>query len=148
MILGTYDPTYGELLEDQWLLKLRDDHAYEWDEAKRKHVVKATYKTGFLTKLTKKGELPKSFESWGGSHYGESGHSLPIYVFQENYRTGWKLISWRFGKSQNWARMKHPEGFIVEIYLDNFLDVVKETAMDQGEILDEYKWVDNKLVMK
>jgi hypothetical protein len=145
MILGTYDETYGELLEDQWLLKLREDKV--WNPEKRIWE-EGLQKTGFLSKLTKKGELPKSFESWGGSHYGESGHSLPIYVFQENYRTGWKLISWRFGKSQNWARMKHPEGFIVEIYLDNFLDVVKETAMDQGEILDEYKWVDNKLVMK
>jgi len=31
MIIGTYDPTYGELLEDQWLLKLRDDVQYGWD---------------------------------------------------------------------------------------------------------------------
>jgi hypothetical protein len=30
--------------------------------------------------------------------------------FQETYRTGWKLISWRFGQSQNWARVRHPEG--------------------------------------
>ena len=145
MILGTYDETYGELLEDQWLLKLREDKV--WNPEKRIWE-EGLQKTGFLSKLTKKGELPKSFTDWGGDRYGATGKDLPIYVFQESYRTGWKLISWRFGKSQNWARMRHPEGFVVEIYLDNFLDVVKETAMDQGEILDEYKWVDNKLVMK
>jgi hypothetical protein len=146
MILGTYDPTYGELLEDQWLLKIREDAQYGWDG--EKHFIEKTYKTGFLTKLTKKGELPKSFHEWGGARYGESGHDLPIYVFQEDYRSGWKLISWRFGKSQNWARMRHPEGFILEIYLDSFLEVVKDTTMDQGVIVDEYKWENNKLIKK
>ena len=143
MILGTYDETYGELLEDQWLLKLRSDS--EWDGKKW---IPDAFKTGFLSKLTKKGELPKSFTDWGGDRYGATGKDLPIYVFQESYRTGWKLISWRFGKSQNWARMRHPEGFVVEIYLSNFLDVVKETSMDQGMILGEYKWEDNKLVKR
>jgi hypothetical protein len=143
MILGTYHEAYGELLEDQWLLKLRSDS--EWDGTKW---IPDAFKTGFLSKLTKKGELPKSFTDWGGDRYGAAGKDLPVYVFQESYRTGWKLISWRFGKSQNWARMKHPEGFVVEIYLNNFLDVVKETSMDQGMILGEYKWEDNKLVKR
>jgi hypothetical protein len=143
MILGTYHDAYGELLEDQWMLKLRSDS--EWDGKKW---IPDAFKTGFLSKLTKKGELPKSFTDWGGDRYGATGKDLPIYVFQESYRTGWKLISWRFGKSQNWARMRHPEGFVVEIYLSNFLDVVKETSMDQGVILGEYKWEDNKLVKK
>jgi len=148
MILGTYDETYGPLLEDQWLLKIREDYSSEWNRDKNEFQVREVFKTGFLSKLTKKGEFPKSFHDWGGSRYGESGHDLPVYVFQESYRTGWKLISWRFGKSQNWARMKHPEGFILEIYLSNFLDVVKETTMDQGVILGEYKWEDNKLIKK
>jgi hypothetical protein len=143
MILGTYHEAYGKLLEDQWLLKLRDDD--EWDGNKW---VKGAYMTGFLSKLSQKGEIPKSFLDWGGTRYGESGKDLPINVFQESYRTGWKLISWRFGKSQNWARVRHPEGFVVEIYLSNFLDVVKECTMDQGVILGEYKWEKNKLIKK
>lgn len=143
MILGTYDPTYGELLEDQWLLKLRSDS--EWDGKKW---IPDAFKTGFLTKLTKKGELPKSFLDWGGTRYGESGRDLPIYVFQEEYRTGWKLLSWRFGQSQNWARVRHPEGFVVEIYLSNFLEVVQNSSIDQGVICEPYKWVDNKLIKK
>lgn len=143
MILGTYHEAYGELLEDQWLLKLREDEDRRWDG--KRYVSDGIYKTGFLSKLTKKGDLPKPFLDWGGKRYGESGRDLPVYVFQETYRTGWKLISWRFGQSQNWARVRHPEGFVVEIYLDNFLDVVKESTLDQGVILGEYKWVDNKL---
>jgi hypothetical protein len=146
MILGTYDETYGELLEDQWLLKLRDDVQYGWDG--KKHFAEKTYKTGFLTKLTKKGELPKAFEAWGGPQYGVSGHDLPIYVFQETYRSGWSLVSWRFGKSQNWARMRHPEGFHLEIYLDDLLNVIKNDSLDQGVIVGEYKWCDNKLIKK
>jgi hypothetical protein len=143
MILGTYHETYGELLENQWLLKLRDDS--EWNG---KTWVPNAFKTGFLSKLTKKGELPKSFLDWGGTRYGESGRDLPIYVFHEDYRTGWKLISWRFGQSQNWARARHPEGFVVEIYLNNFLDVVKSSTIDEGVILEPYMWSDNRLIKK
>lgn len=144
MILGTYDETYGDLLEDQWLLKLREDDVRELDG--KKWVFKGTRKTGFFSKLTQKGAIPKPFAEWGGTRHGESGKDLPVYVFQETYRTGWKLLSWRFGQSQNWAVMRHPEGFTLEIYLNNFLDVVKETAMDQGVIAGAYKWENNKLI--
>jgi hypothetical protein len=146
MMLGTYSETYGELLEDQWLLKLREEEEREFDG--KRWVNKGTFKTGFLTKLTQKGKLPKAFLEWGGTRYGESGNDLPIYVFQESYRTGWKLLSWRFGQSQNWARVRHPEGFVQEIYLSNFLDVVKESNIDQGVITEAYKWEDNKLIKK
>ena len=136
MILGTYHDAYGELLEDQWLLKLRSDS--EWDGKKW---IPDAFKTGFLSKLTQKGELPKSFLGWGEA-------DATIYVFHETYRTGWKLLSWRFGKSQNWARVQHPEGFVLEIYLNNFLEVVKESTLDQGVILGEYKWESNRLLKK
>jgi hypothetical protein len=139
MILGTYDETYGPLLEDQWLLKLRE----------------GSPKTGFLSKLTQKGELPVKFKDWGvyrswdpATGYYASGENLPVYVWEETYRSGWKLKKWRIGKSQEWAVMQHPEGFILEIYLTNFLDIVLNETVDQGMIVGEFKWKDNKLYKK
>lgn len=150
MILGTYEETYGELLEDQFLLKLRDDAEWYWDG--EKHQVKTYYKTGFLTKLTKKGELPKAFDDWGTNKpYGTQSvpySKLPVYVWQETYRSGWKLVSWRIGKSQEWAKVRHPEGFLLEIYLSNFLEIVLDATMDQGVLVGEYKWEANKLIKK
>lgn len=147
MILGTYHEEYGELREDEWLLKIRETPSKKiWQDGR--WVETKPHKTGFLSKLTKKGELPKPFVNWGGIHYGESGRDLPIYVFKEDYRTGWELLSWRFGKSQNWATVMHPEGFTLEIYLDNFLEVIKNDTLDHGTILGEYKWIDNKLIKK
>lgn len=144
MILGTYDESYGELREDEYLLKLRDD--YEWDWDGEKHQVKNSYKTGFLTKLTKKGELPKAFDYWGTQSVPYS--KLTVYVWQESFRSGWKLKSWRIGKSQEWAKVQHPDGFLVEIYLSNFLEIVLDATMDQGVLVGEYKWEANKLIKK
>ncbi len=118
------------LQEDEYLLKIDGK------------ITKKYPPTGFLTKLTLKGELPKNFVSWR-----EVDH-LKIYIFKEIYRSGWKLFSWRFGMSQNWAILIHPEGFTVEIYLDQFLDIVQENTIENGTILGEFKWEKNKLIKK
>ena len=140
MILGTYDETYGPLLEDQWLLKLRNDYPN---------------KTGFLSKLTQKGALPVKFEDWNStqSYNRETGKwdvtkDTTTYVWQENYRSGWTLKNWRIGKSQEWAVVKHPEGFLLEIYLTNFLEILKQDITVFGVLSEEYKWEDNKLIRK
>ncbi len=137
MILGTYHDTYGELLEDEWLLKLREDPHTE-----RKGGEWIPGKVGFFSKLNKSGELPVAFLAWGG------GREDTIYIFRETYRTGWKIFSWRFGKSQNWAVLRHPEGFTVEIYLTNFLEIMKEDIVDRGYLAGEYIWSHNKLIKK
>lgn len=144
MILGTYDETYGELLEDQWLLKLREDSVLEWNG--KEHVAKETFKTGFLTKLTQKGKVPVKFEDWGKTYTDRT--PLPTYVWQESFRSGWKLKSWRIGQSQEWAVVKSPEGFTLEIYLTNFLEIVLNESVDQGVIVGEFKWESNKLIKK
>lgn len=127
MILRNY--TQGETLaENEYLFKLRNDN------------------TGFLTKLTKKGELPKAFEEWGGMRYGENGKSLPIYVFEETAMSGWKIVKWRFGQSQNWATMRHPEGFTVEIYLQQLLELIQTHTVDAGVLIGKFYWKDNKLI--
>jgi hypothetical protein len=130
MILGTYDESYGPLLEDQWLLKLREGNP----------------KSGFLSKLTQKGALPVKFEDWGKTYTDRT--PLTTYVWQETYRSGWTLKNWRIGKSQEWAVMQHPDGFLLEIYLSNFLEVLKQDTADFGVLRGEYKWEDNKLIRK
>ena len=135
MILGTYEETYGPLLEDQWLLKLRDGDRYG-----------AIGKYGFLTKLTQKGALPVKFEDWGKTYSDRT--PLTTYVWQETYRSGWALKSWRIGQSQEWAVMKHPEGFLLEIYLSNFLEILINDTIDFGFLRGEYKWEHNKLIRK
>ena len=145
MIVREY--TLGETLaENEFLLKLRDDSYRPWDKETNKYGEYVHFKTGFLTKLTKKGEIPKAFESWGATSYG--GPKPPIYVWEEDYRSGWKLKSWRIGKSQEWAKVQHPHGFQVEIYLSNFLEIVLDATMDQGVLVGEYKWESNTLIKK
>jgi hypothetical protein len=134
MILGTYEETYGELLEDQWLLKLREDTVSERNG--KDLVIKETFKTGFLTKLTQKGKVPVKFEDWGKTYTNRT--PLPTFVWQESFRAGWKLKSWRIIKS--------PEGFTLEIYLTNFLEIVLNESLDQGVIVGKFKWENNKLI--
>jgi len=74
--------------------------------------------------------------------------SLPTYVFKETTREGWKLISWRFGQSQNWAILLHPERFTVEIYLNQFLEIMQNNTIINGEIIGKFYWKDHTLISK
>jgi hypothetical protein len=133
MIRTLYEPGY-KLKENEYLLKIRKDEEDEDDYVP----------AGFLAKLNKDGSLQKSFVEWGGSYMRPS--ELPIYVFEEKFRNGWKLHDWRFGQSQNWATLVHPEGFTVEIYLKQFLDIVKTHEIVRGEIVGSFMWEKNKLI--
>jgi len=141
MIVRSYIP--GEpLAENEYMLKIRTDVKFTWN-AETKMREESPFKTGFFSKLTKKGELPKAFEDWGKT-YTDRTH-LPTYVFQESARSGWKIVSWRFGQSQNWATVRHPEGFNVEIYLQQLLEVIQENTIDAGVLIGKFYWKDNKL---
>lgn len=142
MIVRDYIP--GEpLAENEYMLKIRDDKKHRWDAETKTYTDLEYYKTGFLSKLTKKGELPKAFEDWGKTYTDRT--PLPTYVFQESARSGWKIVSWRFGQSQNWATVRHPEGFNVEIYLQQLLEVIQENTIDAGVLIGKFYWKDNKL---
>lgn len=133
MILGTYHESYGELLEDQWLFKSTERNRRDGD-----------YMSCFLTKLTQKGQLPVKFADWGKSY---PKYEPPItYVWQETFRSGWRLQSWRIGMSQEWAVIQNPEGYELEIYLDNFLELVKENTIECGMLIGKFKWSHNKLI--
>lgn len=123
-----------KLGENQYLLKIKPSDKY-------------TSETGFLTKFNKDGSIPKAFKEWRGSRYTVK-EELPIYIFEETFRKGWKLDKWRFGMSQNWATVIHPEGFTVEIYLQDFLNIAKNNTIKKGEIIGEFKWEANKLIKK
>lgn len=132
--------------EDEYILKIRE------------YGVSDETPWGFLTKLTQKNQIPKAFESWGDVHkFGDystgmrpliSTTKLPVYVFKETFRSGWKLLGWRFGESQNWASLIHPEGFIVEVKLNKLLETFKVSVLIKGELQGEYKWTYGELIKK
>lgn len=102
--------------------------------------------TGFLTKYTQKGLIPKAFDEWNLGRY--TPETLPITIHIEDYKSGWFIYEWRFGMSQNWATMIHPNGFTVEIYLDNLLEITKTNVIQFGELIGEFKWESHKLIKK
>lgn len=133
-----YEAGY-QLKDNEYLLKIRP--ADRWNP----------YPTGFLSKLTQKGELPKSFLDWGKERCWKNGNLViendpEIFVVEENFRSSWKLIKWRFGQSQNWATMLHPDGYTVEIYLQQFLEILQNNTVINSEIQGEFKWQDKKLI--
>lgn len=107
-------------------------------------------KMGFLTKLTQKGLIPKAFDEWRYDFIylrkDKNKPKFPIYIHEEVPTNGWKLIKWRIGKSQEWATVMHPEGFMIEIYLTNFLEIVKNNTIINGVIQGQFIWKENKLV--
>ena len=131
-----------KLKDNEFLLKIRpkDDCRYKHD-------------TGFMTKYTQKGLIPKSFDEWGVDHYYNWRDEnrpkivpLPITLHVETYKSGWEILEWRFGMSQNWATMLHPDGFTVEIYLDNLLELTKTNTIKNGVLIGEFKWDSHKLI--
>jgi hypothetical protein len=115
--------------------------------------------TGFLSKYTLKGEIPKPFNDWctvwPSYHHGKHGDykasdikRLPITIHVEEFRTGWKIIDFRSGKSQEWAVLLHPLGFTIEVYMNDFIDLIPEIDILKGELQGEFKWQDKRLIKK
>lgn len=132
-----------KLQENEYLLKIRPK-----TKGSKEH------DTGFLSKFNKDGSIPKAFDDWGVQHryYLDLNHPkeepLPITVHVETFKKGWKIVAWRFGMSQNWATMLHPDGFTVEIKLQNLLELLKKNTLKKGELVGEFKWEDHKLIKK
>jgi len=110
--------------------------------------------TGFLTKFNKDGSMPVAFKEFGRNIYLVHNptnsivdtSALPIQIVEEVPRRGWKLFAWRIGQSQEWATLIHPDGYTVEVYLKNFLEIIKDNVVNHGEIMAEFRWQDRKLV--
>lgn len=124
----------GRVLEEnEYLLKIRPDGGTRW----------RTYNTGFLTKLNKNGTIPVNFAKWNFV-----SNKLDIFVVTETYRTGWKIVGARFGESQNWAILLHPDNYTVEIYMNSLIDLINTNTIINGEIQGEFKWKEKNLEKK
>jgi len=121
-----------KLKENEYLLKVRNHQ----DDVP----------TGFMTKFNKDGSMPVAFKDWGKSYYDTQ--ETTTYFFEEKYLSGWKIYSYRIGKSQSWATMEHPLGFTVEIYLEDFWDIITTHNIDNCEIDGVFKWEGKKLIEK
>lgn len=110
-----------ELSPDEYLLKIHNN-------------------TGFLTKYNKNGTIPESFKTWH--------KDSEIKIHTEEFKKGWKFISYRIGVSQYWATLQHPNGFSVEIYLEDLMNIVDKYTIVKGEIIGEFKWSNKKLTSK
>jgi hypothetical protein len=119
------------LKEDEWLLKVR-----------RKEGKPAV---GFLTKLNRDGSIPKAFTNWE-RNVSNTQENLPIVVHLEEFTSGWCISDWRYGESRNWAVMLHPDGFTLEIHLEEFLKLLHEITVINGELVGEFKWDKTKLI--
>lgn len=128
-----------ELKEDEYLLKIVRN---VWNDGSGK---------GFMTKFNKDGTVPVSFKNWPVRRYfgnSPADWDHPVYIHKEEFAEGWRIMSWRFGQSQNWASLVHPKGFTVEIYLTQLLEIVKSHTVIKGEIQGEFMWQDHKLISK
>jgi len=112
-----------KLEEDEYLLKV-----YEYNVPKG---FKQSRPVGFMVKLTKKGDIPISFESW--QPYSKT--SLKIYLITEKYRRGWKFCGMRHGKSTAWVVLEHPYGFTIEINEKAFASIIGNITMINGKMV-------------
>lgn len=106
--------------------------------------------TGFLTKLNKDGSVPKALIAWrkGWGDPVPSLEELDIIIHRESFRQGWKLVSFRGGESQNWAILRHPIGFLVEVHVRNFIKLLQHTTIVNGELQGRFKWDYSQLISK
>ena len=131
-----YEEGY-KLQENEYLLKIRLNTGH------RDYQVP---KTGFMTKFNKDGSMPVAFKNWDANRWSVEKPEIPIYVHTEDFKEGWKLYSCRFGQSQNWAALIHPDGFTVEVYLEHFLGIIETNTLVNGEIKGKFKWKDYELI--
>lgn len=132
-----YTPGYV-LKDNEFLLKIRLNTGYRGQPE--------SVSTGYITKFNKDGSMPVDFKNWDANRWSPEKPEIPIYIHEEEFKNGWKLHSWRFGKSQNWARLIHPDGFTLEIYLNQFLEIIANDTLVNGELQGRYKWSDHKLI--
>ena len=124
-----------ELKENEYLLKV-----YEWSNP---NYSDEEYVLGFMARLNQNGTIPKAFDNWQPDYRNTIQE---VYIFEETFRSGWKVAKYRTGKSQDWVVMEHPLGFRVEIYMINFFELMECTNILNMELEGKFKWEDKKLI--
>ncbi|WIC41344.1 hypothetical protein MA9V1_080 [Chryseobacterium phage MA9V-1] len=116
-------------------------------------------KSGFLTKLNAGNKKPpKKFLDWGHVYdytindYGYSYSRKHLYspeifvVDQSKFRRGWALLGFRSGESQDWVKILHPDGYVLEVHAKHFYeDILPRVTIDLCTIMAEMRWADGKL---
>lgn len=130
--------TGDSLGDNEYLLRVEDD-------------------IGYLSKLNKDGSVSKNFIKWRNYGVWNSKTSkteitkeseLDIMIHRESFSSGWKFVSFRGGESQDWAVLKHPLGFEVEVYIHTFIDMIQDHTIINGVLQGQFKWSYSKLVCK
>jgi hypothetical protein len=121
-----------ELLEDEYLLKVYTHKCSNGD-----------YDLGFMTKFNKNGSIPVAFDNWKPDYRNVIKDA---YIITEEFRSGWKVVDYRAGKSQDWVVVKHPLGFRIEIYMKNFFRLMEVCTITNGVIDGSFMWFENTLI--
>jgi hypothetical protein len=100
----------------------------------------------FMKKLNKDKSIGVAFTNWGLTRFSKDNYDPNIYVFIESFRSGWEFVGYRVGESQSWVTVKHPLGFKIEIYLSNFMQLMKTNNIYNGALDGSFKWELNKLI--
>ena len=93
---------------------------------------------GFMTKKNKTGTVPVAWLDW--ENYGNNNNNHKSFIIKESFRKGWKLIGHRLGKSQAWAKVKHPFGFTMEVNLAGIIDTLQKSELEYGEFMVSMKY--------
>lgn len=101
---------------------------------------------GFITKYNKDGSVPKSFDTWRETYHNKK--KLPTFIHSEDFKQGWEVVGYRTGKSQDWAEVKNPAGFILEIYLKNFFDIIEDVSVINKVFQHNLKWENKRLCVE
>jgi hypothetical protein len=99
------------------------------------YLLKISGSTGFMSPLTQKKEIPKSFLSWRESE--------DIYIIKEEFRPNWEMHSVHSGMSTSWVVCKHPYGFYVEINPKAFNNLINKIEIIKGVIKTPLYFVPN-----
>jgi len=105
---------------------------------------KSNYGTGYITKLTKSGTVPKKFSNWKGNPYYvryDNETSLPIYKLTEKYRSGWKMERFFSSEYRSGGILRHPLGFKIEIDYKEMNKIILNSSIENGQIEGKWKWV-------
>lgn len=123
-------------LEEQGLITKVDPKDYESLNLKENEfLLKISDSTGFMSLLTKKNEIPKSFLDWNERE--------DIYIIKEEFRPNWKMHSVHSGMSTSWVVCRHPFGFYIQINPAAFNQLIDKIEMKNGFISTPLFFVPN-----
>lgn len=128
--------------------------------AENEYLLRRSGGVGFLSKLNKDGSVNKNFLKWkagstwvpdkfhrhGGSYKPPTQDNLNILIHVEDFASGWKFVGFRGGESQDWAILKHPEGFLLEVHIKTLVDMIGGITIKNGVLKGKYKWSYSKLI--